>query len=45
MTTHFGFIAFSYALAAVVIGGMIGVIVTEHRRLRRELSRFEDRDA
>jgi ABC-type nitrate/sulfonate/bicarbonate transport system permease component len=29
----------------LVIAGMIGAIVFEHRRLRRELSRFEDRDA
>jgi heme exporter protein CcmD len=42
---HLGFIAVSYALAVLVIGGMIGTVVLEHRRLKRELSRFEDRDA
>jgi heme exporter protein CcmD len=42
---HLGFIAVSYALAFIVIAGMIGTIVLEHRRLRRELSRFEDREA
>jgi len=42
---HLGFIVVSYALAFVVIAGMIGAIVFEHRRLRRELSLFEDRDA
>ena len=45
MIDHVGFIAFSYALAALVIGGMIGAIVYEHRRLRRALSRFEDGEA
>ncbi|MFM2444715.1 MAG: hypothetical protein RJB09_1901 [Pseudomonadota bacterium] len=45
MIKHLGFIAASYALAFVVIAGMIGAIVLEYRRLRRELSRFEDHDA
>ncbi len=45
MIDHLGFIAMSYALAFIVIAGMIGAVVIEHRRLRRELSRFEDRDA
>jgi heme exporter protein CcmD len=45
MIAHFGFIAVSYALAFAVIAGMIGTVVYEHRRLRRELSRFEDHDA
>ena len=31
--------------AFAVIAGMIGTVVYEHRRLRRELSRFEDHDA
>jgi heme exporter protein CcmD len=42
---HFGFIAIAYGLATAVIGGMIGAVIYEHRRLRRELSRFEDRDS
>jgi len=45
LINHLGFIATSYALAFVVIAGMIGAIVLEYRRLRRELSRFEDHDA
>ncbi len=45
MIAHFGYIAIAYALAAVVIGGMIGAVVLENRRLKRELSRFEDHDA
>jgi heme exporter protein CcmD len=44
MIAHLGFIAFAYGFSIVVIGGMIGAVVYEHRRLRRELSRFEDRD-
>lgn len=45
MIAHAGFIAVAYGLSFVVIGGMIGAIVLEHRRLRRELSRFEDRNS
>ncbi|MDB5543786.1 MAG: hypothetical protein JWO64_935 [Hyphomicrobiales bacterium] len=45
MIAHVGFIAVAYGLSIAVIGGMIGAIVYEHRRLRRELSRFEDRDS
>ena len=45
MITHFGYIAIAYALTVAVIGGMIGAAVLENRRLKRELSRFEDRDA
>jgi heme exporter protein CcmD len=45
LINHLGYIALSYALAVAVIGGMIGAVVLEHRRLKRELSRFEDRDA
>ena len=45
LINHLGFIATSYALAFAVIAGMIGAIVLEYRRLRRELSRFEDHDA
>jgi heme exporter protein CcmD len=44
MIAHAGFIAVAYGIAISVIGGMIGAIVYEHRRLRRELSRFEDRN-
>jgi heme exporter protein CcmD len=45
MIDHVGFIAVAYALSIAVIGGMIGAIVYEHRRLKRELARFEDRDS
>ena len=37
---HTGFIVAAYVIAAVVIISMITVIVSDHRALRRGLSRF-----
>jgi heme exporter protein CcmD len=45
MIAHLGFIVFAYALAFAVIGAMIGAVLLDHRRLRRDLSRFEARDS
>ena len=44
MIDHLGFIVVAYALSVAVIGGMIAAVMLEHRRLKRELSRFEDRE-
>lgn len=40
---HLGFIVASYVLFVLVVGGMVAAIVLEHRRLTRELARFESR--
>lgn len=45
MIAHLGYIVFAYGLTAAVIGGMIGAVVLEQRRLKRELARFEDRQS
>jgi heme exporter protein CcmD len=37
---HFGFILAAYAVTFVVVAGMIGAIVLDHRALRRALARF-----
>ena len=37
---HFGFILAAYAVTFVVVLGMIGAILLDHRALRRELERF-----
>ena len=39
---HFAYIFSAYAIAAVVLAGMVVAIVLEHRRLRRELARLGD---
>ena len=36
--SHFGFVIAAYALAAAVVGGMIGSIVVDYMRLKRALS-------
>jgi heme exporter protein CcmD len=35
---HFGFVIAAYALAFVVIGGMIGAVLIDYMRLKRALS-------
>jgi heme exporter protein CcmD len=40
---HLGFIVAAYALAVAAIAAMIGGVLLEHRRLRRDLSRFDAR--
>ena len=40
---HFGFILAAYAVTVVVVLGMIGAIVLDHRALRRALEKFGPR--
>lgn len=40
---HLGFIVAAYCIAGIVIGSMIGVIVTDYRSLKRSLRRFGER--
>lgn len=44
MDRHTPFILASYALTALVIGGIIVSIIREHIRLKRALSRFPARE-
>lgn len=44
MDRHTPFILASYALTALVIGGIIVSIIAEHIRLKRALSRFPARE-
>ncbi|MFN3889740.1 MAG: heme exporter protein CcmD [Beijerinckiaceae bacterium] len=41
---HFAFILASYAITAVVIGGMIAWTLIDYRRLRRALDKLPKRD-
>ena len=45
MTTHdhIPFIVAAYSVAALVIGAMIGMTMTDHRRLVRQLARVQPR--
>lgn len=40
---HFGFIFAAYAVTFVVVAGIIGAIVLDHRALQRELARMAAR--
>ena len=39
---NLGFIAAAYAIAAVVLAGMVAAIMLDYRRLRRALARLGD---
>ena len=40
-TPHFGFVAAAYAIAALVIFGMIAAVLVDYRAQSRALSRLE----
>ncbi len=42
---HIGFIVGAYAIAALVVAGMIMAIIADHRALKKALARFPARDA
>lgn len=42
MGKHFGFIAGSYAVAAIILGVMIVGAILSHRAARRRLQRIEN---
>ena len=39
---HFAYIASAFGLAALVLAGMVGTLLAQYRRLRRELARLGD---
>ncbi len=41
MTPHLGFIVAAFAVAAVVVAGMIGAILLDYRDLKGRLARLE----
>jgi heme exporter protein CcmD len=40
---HIGFVIAAYAVAAIVVAFLIGLIVIDHRSLRRALATYESR--
>ena len=42
-SAHFGFILAAYAVTAVVVLGMIGAIILDHRALQQALARLAAR--
>lgn len=42
--SHAGFILAAYGITALVVIGMLGAIVLDHRALTKALSRFPARD-
>ena len=44
MTPHFGFIVAAFAVAGVVVAGMVGAILLDYRDLKGRLARLERRD-
>ena len=42
MSEHAGFVVIAYAISFLTIGGVALRIVLDYRRLRHELSRFND---
>ena len=44
MMTHSGFILAAYVLTTIVVVGLFGAIVMDHRALRRSLAKFPPRE-
>jgi len=43
LPAHLGFVAAAYAIVAVVLAGLVGYLLADHRRLRRRIGDLEAR--